>query len=475
MNNFYLNRFSILIVIITISTPSFCNISRTGISLLDEGINDAKTGIERYWLIYNTHKKAKAKGTTVSYQGLKEIQIEIPPNALAIPLSVYNDFNGVIFDVLNNSMNISLFSLYQHPTPIEFSKSEFANYDIPPSLESDESFLLRITDDEPWVFNRSGYDYGAKRCDLLIVENGKYKNSVVSSYNTPISKPIFSYYTQQASKYTIKNFTLNRCSNSTYITKALLIKGYYNVDISGIQINTPSNSGLSGDAAIQLEDCAKVSVTNVSINGTYSLHDKFGYGISMSNVSSVFFSNLYAFGEWGVFGDNYVNGAILKNCTINRFDIHCYGKDILFKNCVLRDLYNQFSSVMGNVKFVRCIFNNFVPVLFESSYNAYTEFNLLFQRCTIFPTIEKNYIIYGGEICSDVINLRPELSIKKWPNVTVKGLKIYFPDDVEELYLYKIAQPYNNKSIGGKQSMKRIRYKGNNKQSYCLRKSNIVE
>ena len=80
-----------------------------------------------------------------------------------------------------------------------------------------------------------------------------------------------------------------------------------------------------------------------------------------------------------MFGNNNVNKAMLQNCDINRFDIHCYGKDVSFEKCSFVDFYNQFSSVYCELYFRSCTFTSFFPILMEYSYNAYTGFDLVFD------------------------------------------------------------------------------------------------
>ena len=81
-----------------------------------------------------------------------------------------------------------------------------------------------------------------------------------------------------------------------------------------------------------------------------------------------------------MFGNNNINTALIENSEINRFDIHCYGRDISFKDVVFVNLYNQFSSTFGTIRFDRCTFRHFTPVLYEASYNSYTVIKLCASR-----------------------------------------------------------------------------------------------
>jgi len=184
-------------------------------------------------------------------------------------------------------------------------------------------------------------------------------------------------------------------------------------------------------AQIELEQ-----INNVFINGTYSQENKYGYGIGMNNIWNVKFDNLHSISDWGVFGNSNINNCTLKNCTINRFDIHCYGKDIYFDNCCFSNLYNQYSSVFGVISYSHCFFDNERPCLIESSYNAYTPFDLQFKNCTFIMTTEKNELVYLMDVPS-INNKRPELLEKCLPNIYVKDCTIEFEEDVKEWFVFQ--------------------------------------
>ena len=50
------------------------------ISPLDYGLREATNGIERYYALYKAHSEAISRGTTVSYEGISSLDIELPPD-----------------------------------------------------------------------------------------------------------------------------------------------------------------------------------------------------------------------------------------------------------------------------------------------------------------------------------------------------------------------------------------------------------
>ena len=294
-----------------------------------------------------------------------------------------------------------------------------------------------ITDDTPWVETRSGHNYGATRMDMMLLENGRGQNNPIQSYCSQSSSPKCNYCEAEAIKKVFKNIKFNRTKDSTKKTFLIKVENQCNVELSNINIITPDGSGMTADKAITLNNCYDVLLNEISINGTYSLPRKYGYGISMNNVCLLNINNMVARANWGVFGNNNVQKAMLKKCNINRFDIHCYGKDVSFENCIFEELYNQFSSFYGKLSFENCAFKNFIPVLLEYSYNAYTAFDVLFKNCTFTLDKSHNCIVYYPSFCKKE-NTRLELRKKCLPNVTMINCQIEAMDGLNKWYVFNI-------------------------------------
>ena len=130
----------------------------------------------------------------MDYSGISELHIEIPDNPITIPLCPHTDFKGLKLYVTNNSKSFYLFRIEQILKPINISKQDFIDQTY---LTRDEfangKYLLVINDRTPWVTNRKGYDYGATRKDIILIENHKASNSTIATYDTESSDPVFSY------------------------------------------------------------------------------------------------------------------------------------------------------------------------------------------------------------------------------------------------------------------------------------------
>lgn len=422
--------------------------NKGSISPNEYGLHEARTDIERYYVLEKTHQIANQLGLSVSYKGIGQIDIEIPADAKGIKLGNNTDFSGVVFNVRNKTKDIRLFSASSSRNSLEVPKKSIDEGDFS-KIEAlaRGCHILIIEDENPWGDNRTGYEYAHKRKDVLLVKNGKAVNKPVMPYNNANSAPKCYYAEVTGEPFRFKNITVNRTNDCTYKTYILYVDGYNDVQIENVTVNTPE-SKLTGDHVIRIHNSTNVSITNTNINGTYSSEDHSGYGISMNNVWNFYASNLYGRGKWGLFGCNNINTSTLEKCDINRFDIHCYGKNCSFKKVNFEEIGNQFSSVYGTIEFDECIFTNCDPIINRSSYNAFVGYELFFNDCIFNVTPKKKYLINMGDL-SGQLNTRPELREKCWPNIHIKNLTVNMTEGVRELVLLTSRGPVDyQKPIG---------------------------
>lgn len=403
---------------------------------LDYGLRTAKTGEERYYALKRCHEDAVKHGYNISYKGIREIQISVSQDAVILPLPDVTDFAGVRIVMDNKTKNFRMFQLQGTCELIEGVTGKIIDRGDYTSIEKLATGLkfVYLEDENPWINTRLGYNSTAvyKRKDIIVVKNGRAQNQPIMPYNNANSQPKVWYSSVMGRKKVIKNLEFVRTAGSTFISTPLALRFMYNVVISNITVTTPKESKLDrGDGCFIIEDCARITMNDIKIDGTYSTPKLTGYGVRLLNVYDMRINRMNAHGGWGIFGNYNVNKAMLKDCDINRFDIHYYGCDIRSEDCIYRDLYNQFASVYGEVSFKNCEFINTIPVLMESSFNAYTPFELVWQNCTFHLTKQKNYLITLFGV-PQPYNDRPELRRKCLPNITLKNCTVYLDDDVEK-------------------------------------------
>lgn len=412
----------------------------------DFGLTEALSNIERYEVIFKTHQEALKLGVDVDYSGIDELHIEIPKGATPIPLSKRTDFKGLKLYVSNHSNNQYLFTRVQRPSPIDITKDEFVSgtYVSRPEMRKG-TYLLVVEDMTPWVDKREGYTYGFLRKDVVLISGAKAKNTHVMPYLSAASNPRFSYLEVDNDGY-VKNLEFYRTENSTYKTFLFQINWQNGFCVENVSIYTPDTK-FHGDAAISVSNCTNTLLKDICIQGTYSQSNKFGYGISLDNVWNTKIVNICSNCKWGVFGNNNVNKCTLKNCKINRFDVHCYGRDIYMQDCCFSGMYNQFSSVFGTVSYKRCVFDNQRPCLIESSYNAYTGFNLNYEKCTFMMNKNKCELVFLMDV-PQKINSRPELALKCLPNVRLKKCSFFFEEDLDEWFIFRAGNKKIETPVG---------------------------
>ena len=454
-------RFGVtLILYLSIFTLSLAK----NISLYDYGLIGAKSGEERFWVLYNAHADALKKNYTLDYSGIRSLDIEIPANAKSIPVSNRTDFQGMSLQVTNNKKkDFCLFVLENQAKEIKVAKRYFSSLDFSdyPELRKG-TVLLVVHDDTPWVKNRIGFNYGAMRYDILLLNNGRSENNPISSYYNEVSIPRCSFVLVTTKKKYFRNINFYRTPSSTQKTFLLRVKYQNNIELNDIKLFTPKNEILYGDHIISLDHCTNVSLKRILVDNTYSKKDKFGYAFSLNNVWNTKVSEILATAPWGVFVNSNVNKAVISKCNINRFDLHCYGRDYYFDKCVISSGI-PIGSFLGTMSFKKCTFRGSLPCYYRYDYNSYHPFNLEFDHCTI--EMDNNYhcFMYYSQLSNDE-NSRPELRRKSLPNITIKDCDVMLSSGLTSFDIIYMGNNYYQSSLSG---INYIKIKGLNVTGVC--------
>lgn len=444
-NNNKMNRFRIVILSLfgfcSILQMLGCSTKMKPLSPLQFGVVEAKTDVERYRALLRCHKEAAKQQKGVCYNGIDSLTIETPVYGFeSIPLTDYTDFAGVVLRVIYHGQKIRvLFSMRQEGKSIEIKAKDLdkADLSVYPHLENGY-FLLSIKDEKPWIKNRIGHDYSQYRQDMMFVDNGKGQSHTIMPYDNEHSKVSARYCLVSTREKVVKNLRFLRDESNTAILNFLYVSMQHNVLISNISVFTPQNNDLYGDGLFMVSDCVKVKLENIQVDGTYSRSDKYGYAFNLNNVCGLTVNRLKAHGQWGVIGTNNLQQVHLQDCDINRFDIHCYGRDVECKNCLFSGLYNQFSCTYGTIAFIGCTFDKVVPYLNGSSYNAFVPVKLTFLKCTFKLSSAKKDIVQVSGLSED-INLRAELRDKALPNVEMKQCVVYLENGMTDWRLINVG------------------------------------
>lgn len=396
------------------------------------GLREAGSPEEVYRVLLRTHQAADSCGGTVSYAGIDTLRLAIPPEAQSIPLQQNNDFGGVVFVVNNNAKNLFLF----HYTPSAMSLPVEDTILLCRAIDSGDfkrhpllgegNWLLHIVDSTLWVDRREGHEYGHYREDIMIVHDGVSHDTPAMPYSAGGSRPSLMARRLDStamSSFTFGNITFMREQSSSFATYLVRLENLPQATLRNVVTVTPHSQRLAAnDALIYIYNSVDVDIDSLTIWGTYSRLNHSGYGILMGNLRNTHIRRLKSVTDWGVFGTNNMVGTTIEHSDFNRFDIHCYGRDVTFNHCLLLNGFNQFSSVFGTISFHSCTFDNFTPVYIEDSYNAYTHFLLRIDSCVWRPSAQRYYLFDCGSGVPR--NSREELRTASLPTIDIRCLEI---------------------------------------------------
>ena len=413
------------------------------VSPFDYGLREATSGMGRYFALYNAHVAALQQGVEVDYTGIDTLELELPPSFKSIPLGQHTDFQGLVLYVTNHAHHGALFSLTQGATAIAMDKAQVDGLDYRHIPELAEGWKMLILNDQtPWT-ERRGFGYMQYRKDLIVVHDGQGQNHPVMPWNTDSTRLKASYVAVDTAQKTFRNLTMHRAKGCSFRTNLIAVSGQYNVLIEHIHVTTPK-SKMIADGIFSISNSADVTLRDIKVEGTYSgkgRPDVYGYAFSLNNLYNSHYEHIDAWGNWGVFGSNNLNRTYLSDCAVDRFDIHCYGRDAVLTNCTLSGRQTLYTSFYGKAEFYNCHFKDYIPVRVRSSYNAYTPFDIELHDCTWELTPRYHYLLRVN-LLDTAENPRPELREKCWPNIHVEGLTIVVPLTVGRVY---VIDPCDNR------------------------------
>lgn len=417
------------------------------------------TQIESYTSLKSAMESYRSQGITkVNFPALQGTGVKsytIPSGSSFIQLPPQVDFKNWTIEVTNaNTSAVPLFSIEKwsneritdyHLTKADVDRGDFK---ASPELCSGRKLLI-LTDQKEWTYRTDTNDTGPfLRHDIITLNDGVPENRTIAPYDTPSTALSYYYYAANNDPVIIENLTFKRHRDpgSYGIAKLIRLDGKYDVTFNNITVGFIESSGTIGktaDLCFEIYNCAHVKFTDITVNGTYSATNAYGYAFYLDNVYDTSFHNVYAMGLWGVIGTRNLNRSYLKDCTMNRFDIHCYGRDVRCVGCTFKNelstaqISNDYSSFFGTLHYEACTFKKTIPVFLASSYHAYSGFELVMDSCTLDYPNTDNAIIKAGYV-ETPDKKRPEFQKINWPNVHIINLRLTNFSSNPTFYLFKL-------------------------------------
>ena len=424
--------------------------------------------IESYSTLKSAMETCRDQGVTkVNFPALAdtgERTYTVPSNGSYIKLPPQVNFNGwTIIGVNQKNQKWPLFSLEKfstdrrtdfHLTKTDVDKGDYVNC---PELCSGRKILV-LQDQKEWTYRTDGNDTGPfYRRDVIALNDGVPENKPIAPWDTLSTALSYYYYEANNDPVVIENLTFKRYRNpgSYGILKLIRIDAKYDVTFRNITVEFTESSGSitkTEDSCFEVYNSAHVKFINITVNGTYSSATSYGYAFYLDNVYDISFHDVTASGLWGVIGTRNLNRTYLKDCAMNRMDIHCYGRDVRCVDCSFINeesnvrISNDYSSLFGSLHYERCIFRKSLPVYLAADYHAYSGFDLVMDSCTLDYPNHSGCIIKAGYIETPE-KKRPEFQKINWPNVHIINLTLSnFPSN-PTLYLFKLLSAPENPSV----------------------------
>lgn len=472
----------ILLQIIFLLIPAICMSSATQedyTEALRKALTSSVSRTDLLDKIRSIHEKAYANGDPIVYPKGKKFRIEIPHDFKPIKLTANTDFNGCTFSVRNTYAKVFLFEMKPNTAPqaISIDKQQLTS-GMKIETKGKSPKLLIVKDNNLWTlrydFDNQGDITNIKqecfRRDLFFVENNIIKNNPISTYDNDASAPTCQYIEIDTRQKTFSNLKLIREKSSTAVTNLIRIEYQYNILLNNINVQTylqkDEDKRFYYDQCLYIENCANVSMSNITVRNTYSAQSIWGYAVEMNNVLDCTFDRLSITAIRGGFNTTCANNLLFKDCHLNRADIHYYGRDLTCIGCTFENtlnsfhVYNRVSSFFGTLKYEKCVFNHFIPVRIDSEYNSFTSFNVEMNDCTLNiyhqPPLTYNCICHIP-ILESLENTRAELRRKNLPNIKVNNLKLEGPSSLKDFYFFIV---HKNKYTGNVYGMDSLQING---------------
>jgi hypothetical protein len=409
------------------------------ISPLDYGLAEATTGEARYEALYNAHSAAVAFGLPLDYSGVGTVELTVSSGSKVIPLPPQTDFKGAVFKVRNDAKKCFLFSLEKVFSRVAVSGTHIdaADYSGVPAL-STGLHLLRIQDDVHWVNDREGFDHPADRADVVLVRDGVGSNGPIASYDTPATRINAEYCEADDMQKSFCNVTLVRDAASTQMVNLLSVRGINNLYLGNVRVETPSGTGIYGDTAIDIRHCTNLTCEDLTFDGLYDDDHETGYGLSINNTWNATFRRIHSHNRWAAFGCNNMQDSFLEDSDVERFDIHCYGRNITVRNSTLTGKGIPCSSIFGTILCENVTFNNCYAYSMRTEYNAFTPFNIILRNCELVSGGQHALVNIGK--LDTKINPRPELAQKNLPNLEIDGMTVRLVAGASAFALFHLSE-----------------------------------
>ncbi len=304
------------------------------------------------------------KGTTYN------IVWDIPELKLNYNATIYLDPNKT-YDFNNAKIYAHSLSISRYLFTVDYASSRTditsTVYKKISEAIKDEFFAYKqgliIVDDLTPLYERPSSGQIYKRRDILLVQNNELCNYPIFNYDDdPDTEASIKFLPITSGGFKFCNLHFDR-TGAVNMTPLLWVNYCYKPEICNLIVDSSHREwdGYAESGTIRFEYVHSPYIHDISINNCYgdpvgsSSESHVSYNINITGGTNVIIERLNGNARWHSFGNQSINGAVLRDCIVDQWDSHTYGKDYLFENCTFHtDHLGQPEK--GFMHFIHCKF-----------------------------------------------------------------------------------------------------------------------
>ena len=364
------------------------------------------------------------------------------------------DFNGLHLYARSTTLSRYLFTAIGDGSVEHYGGQKTTYKKISDALQ-DEMFTnkqgLMFLDDKIPLYYRATNNDSYRRRDVLLVQNNELTTTPIMEYdNDPDTDVEISIMPISKGGFKFGNLKFDR-SGATEITPLVWISYCYRPEFYNIILDSTHHEWHDNceSGTIRLEWVYAPYLHDISANmclGDIVGTNQPNYNFVFQGATNVVLERVYANSKWHSFGNRCVNGVVCRDCVLDQWDNHVYGKNFFFENCTFFTDHLGTPEV-GIMKFVHCRFKHSKIGYTSDSDVASYPTHRIFEGC-IFEDQETPLVrvskLYTPE------NPRQLIVSEKFPSLTLRDCILNVSKERSTYVLYETHQD-NLGMINGKE------------------------
>lgn len=370
-----------------------------------------------------------------NYQKLSNLYGTIygtPYNIIYDIRELYIAYNKPIRLEANKVYDFNNVTIYSHSTTLSQYLFLVDEYDVELtdykklSLAAQDEFFtfkqgVMVVDDLTPLYTRVSNGVNYYRRDMILVQNNEMCTAPIMDYDDdPDTDARIKFMSVTHGGFKFCNLRYDR-TGSEEMSPLLWVNYCYKPEVYNVTIDSdhPEFKGYCESGTLRFEYVFQPYLHDLSLDSC--LGDVVGtnqaqYNIVIQGATKVVIERVNANAKWHSFGNQSINGAVCRDCILDQWDSHTYGRDYLFENCTFHTDHLGAPEV-GIMKFVHCRFLNSRTGYLSDSDTASFPTHRIFEGC-VFDDHETSLVAVSPIYTP--ANPRVLLVSEKYPSLTVR-------------------------------------------------------